>query len=128
MKIILKKQKSTILNIIGIPGKSIVVMISNKLPEKPNIEIKTEAKKIRNAILGGGDVAFPLIFSGVVMEYLIMNGVSLMNAFLQTSIISIVVTLSVFGLFAFAKKEKFYPAMPFISIGCFIGFLIVLLF
>jgi len=25
-------------------------------------------------------------------------------------------------LFFYGKKEKFYPAMPFISIACFIGF------
>jgi len=25
------------------------------------------------------------------------------------------------------KKKKFYPAMPFLSIGCFVGFLVLIL-
>jgi hypothetical protein len=30
-------------------------------------------------------------------------------------------------LFVYAKKDKFYPAMPFITAGCNVGWLIVLL-
>jgi len=33
-------------------------------------------------------------------------------------------TLALFSLFMYAKKNKFYPAMPFLTAGCFIGFLI----
>jgi len=95
-----------------------------KMPQKPNKKVK---KKVKNAILGGGDVAFPLIFSGVVMETLIKNGVSLTTAFFQTSIISITTTIAIFGLFVFAKKDKFYPAMPIVTAGCTVGYLIVLL-
>ncbi|MFH1589118.1 MAG: presenilin family intramembrane aspartyl protease [archaeon] len=88
---------------------------------------KPVKKKIKNAILGGGDVVFPLIFSGVVMEHLIVNGLSQSMAFFQSIIISVVVSIAVLGLFVFAKKDRFYPAMPVVSIGCIIGYLIILL-
>jgi presenilin-like A22 family membrane protease len=101
-----------------------------RLPQDPKLESKTISKKkktTQNAILGGGDVAFPLIFSGVVMEHLIINGLSRTAAFLQASIIAFCVTLAISGLFFFAKKDKFYPAMPFVTFGCVIGYLIILL-
>lgn len=96
-----------------------------KIPDKPGL--KPQKKKITNAILGGGDVVFPLIFAGVVMETLILQGVSTTMAFFQTTIISVTVTLSILGLFVFAKKEKFYPAMPIVTLGCVVGYLIILL-
>lgn len=83
---------------------------------------KTQAKlkniKVSLAILGGGDVAFPLIFAGVVMRA---------HSFYDALIISVAATLSLFLLFVCAKKEKFYPAMPFLSAGCIIGYLLSLL-
>lgn len=74
--------------------------------------------KIRTAILGGGDIAFPLFFSGVVMKSF---------GFLQTLIIPLVVSVALLLLFLKSEKGKFYPAMPFLTIGCFIGFGIVYL-
>lgn len=96
-----------------------------EMPRKPLVG-KTK-KKVKNAILGGGDVAFPLIFAGVVMETLIKQGLSLQIAFLQTCIVAVFATIAIFSLFVFAKKEKFYPAMPTITIGCVIGYAIILL-
>ncbi|MBU1201810.1 MAG: hypothetical protein KJ583_02415 [Nanoarchaeota archaeon] len=93
------------------------------MPSKPSLK---QTGKVRNAILGGGDVAFPLIFSGVVMKALILGGLTPQIAFFKVTIISVFVTLSILGLFVFAKKDKFYPAMPFVSAGCFLGYLLVL--
>ncbi|MDD5253987.1 MAG: presenilin family intramembrane aspartyl protease [Candidatus Nanoarchaeia archaeon] len=70
-----------------------------------------------NAILGGGDIGFPLLFSGIVF------GVYSTKAF----IMPIFVTLSLLGLFLFTKKKKFYPAMPFLTAGCLLGYFIVTL-
>ena len=42
-------------------------------------------------------------------------------------IITLFVSLSLFLLFMASKKGKFYPGMPFLSAGCFLGYLIVLL-
>ncbi|MFC2136360.1 presenilin family intramembrane aspartyl protease [Bacteroidota bacterium] len=97
-----------------------------QVPPKPNG--KDIKKKIKNAILGGGDVAFPLIFTAVVMRNLMKNGVAQSTAFFQATVISFAVTISLLGLFVFAKKKRFYPAMPVVTAGCFIGYLIVLLF
>ncbi len=72
---------------------------------------------IRTAILGGGDIAFPLIFSGVLLWET--------GHFLDSLIITLTSAIALSLLFYFSKKDKFYPAMPFISAGCFIGFGIV---
>jgi hypothetical protein len=68
--------------------------------------------KDRVAILGGGDVGFPLIFAGVV--YSVYGLLAL--------IVPVTVAISLFLLFYFGEKSKYYPAMPFLSIGCFVGF------
>lgn len=77
--------------------------------------------KGRTAILGGGDVAFPLIFAGVVMERLIQAGYAKAAAYGYALFIVAGATLALLGLFLYAKKDKFYPAMPFLSAGCFAG-------
>jgi presenilin-like A22 family membrane protease len=112
------------------------LMIPYKVP-KESKDSKVKTAKIvkssaktstpKNAILGGGDVVFPLIFSGVVMEGLLREGLTKSQAFLQTSIISVTTMIALALLFFFAKKDKFYPAMPFVTLGCLIGWAIVLL-
>ncbi len=82
------------------------------------VKEKTKNIKVSLAILGGGDVAFPLIFAGVILQSF---------SFLHASVIAFTATLSLLFLFIIAKKEKFYPAMPFITAGCFVGYLIALL-
>jgi len=80
---------------------------------------------IRTAILGGGDIGFPLIFAGVVMKGLFVAGVSFV--FLKVMIIPIVTSIALLLLFIKGKKDTFYPAMPFLSAGCFLGYGILLL-
>lgn len=94
-----------------------------KTPPKPG---KTKTRK-GSAILGGGDVAFPLIFSGVIMESLIMQGLSKAVALSYSLIIVATTTMALTLLFLYSKKNKFYPAMPFLSAGCFIGWGIIML-
>ncbi|MBU0536200.1 MAG: hypothetical protein KKE20_04500, partial [Nanoarchaeota archaeon] len=84
--------------------------------------------KIRSAILGGGDIAFPLLFSGAVMEHLItVQGIAKPAALGLTGIIALCSGIALFILLAKAEEKKFYPAMPFLSLGCFIGSLIIFL-
>ncbi|MBN1897113.1 MAG: hypothetical protein JW789_05355 [Candidatus Aenigmarchaeota archaeon] len=77
---------------------------------------------MRTAILGGGDIAFPLLFAGVVMEWLV-TGAGLIKsvALAQSLLVSLMAAVALFILFMKAEKDKFYPAMPFISAGCFAG-------
>lgn len=103
------------------------------LDKASNASLKTYASKSassgkpKTAILGGGDVAFPLIFTGVIMENLFREGFTKTQALLQSSIIVLTTTIALALLFFFAKKDKFYPAMPFITAGCMIGWAIILI-
>ena len=64
--------------------------------------------KLSIAILGGGDVVFPLILAGAVFNSL---------GFMQALIIILGATAALGFLFYISKKGKAYPAMPFITIG-----------
>ncbi len=83
---------------------------------------KKQETQSSNAILGGGDIAFPMVFSGSVMTFLIEKGLSKQAAFFNSTIISVFSAIALFVLFIKSKKGKYYPAMPFITIGCFIGY------
>lgn len=94
--------------------------------------------KVKSAILGGGDIAFPLIFAATVMNHLIAinepftSELSFImvkqNAFFISLIIPLFAGIALFLLFVKSEKGKFYPAMPFISVGCIVGYLVTLLF
>lgn len=84
------------------------------------------ANRGRVAILGGGDIAFPLIFSGVVLEHLIMQGVEKSAALLLTLSVTATTTAALALLFYLGQKDRFYPAMPFVSLGCFAGLVVLL--
>lgn len=95
----------------------------DKLKQK-QVQNKTGKKigkkiKVSLAILGGGDVVFPIITAGVILR---------LWGFAEAITVSVFATLALMALFMFAKKGKFYPAMPFISAGLFIGIAIVGLF
>jgi len=82
---------------------------------------KTQALKkikISLAILGGGDVAFPLIFAGVVYRA---------AGLIPALIVIAGATIALGLLFIFSQKGKFYPAMPFITAGCLLSWLISLI-
>jgi len=74
--------------------------------------------KVQLAALGGGDVAFPLIFTGTI---LFAYGV------IPAIVTILCTTLALTLLLTFSQKGKFYPAMPFLSGGCFLGLLLILL-
>jgi presenilin-like A22 family membrane protease len=86
---------------------------------------KEGREEYRNAILGGGDIAFPLIFAGVVMDSMINLSVTKAVAFAYSLVIPVTVAFILFALLAFAKKDRFYPAMPFLTAGCFAGYAIL---
>ena len=78
------------------------------------------------AVLGGGDIGFTLLFAGVVMKGLMLQN-TILAGFLKTLIIPVFVSLSLLFLLLKGQENKFYPAMPILSIGCFVGYLAVLL-
>lgn len=91
------------------------LLVPYELPKKVR---KGVHKKVRIALLGGGDIAFPLLFSGVIMTSF---------GFLPALIVSLTTSIALFLLLYLGQKDKFYPAMPFLAAGCFVGYGIVLL-
>lgn len=99
------------------------IIIPYKLPALIKTK-KTKLKKVKTAILGGGDIGFPLLFAGVVFkELLLINPLGL--AFAKALIIPIFTALALGWLLFKAEKNKFYPAMPAISAGAFLGFVVM---
>ncbi|MCD6496591.1 MAG: hypothetical protein J7K54_04940 [Candidatus Aenigmarchaeota archaeon] len=93
---------------------------------KTDIPRGVKVRGMKTAILGGGDIAFPLVFSAVALDWLIRyTGVSLFHAFLESLIIPLFTAAALLALFVKAEKDKFYPAMPFVTAGCFAGFAVV---
>jgi presenilin-like A22 family membrane protease len=110
---IMQKMAKYQINKLNIFSGFFVPYVSKKVKLKIQ-EYKKENKKIKLniAILGGGDVVFPIITAGVMLKTF-----GLASAFF-------VILGSILGLsylFFFAEKKKFYPAMPFITAGIFIG-------
>ena len=95
----------------------------SKFKIKKSIKIP---KKQSVAMLGGGDIGFTLIFAGVVMKDLMLQETVLIG-FLKTLIIPFFVSLALSILLLKGQHNKFYPAMPFLTIGCLIGWLVTLL-
>lgn len=73
---------------------------------------KMKLEKVRTALLGGGDIGFPLIFTGVILKVF---------GLWQSLIIPFFSGAALLVLLLKGNKNKFYPAMPFITVGCFVG-------
>ncbi len=105
---------------------------AKKNEKKKKSEKKSAKKTTKTAILGGGDIAFPLIFAGTVVtdQGLLAHFSSEPGVYLAWPmiwfglLIIICATIAISLLFFFGKKDRFYPAMPYISLGCFAGYLI----
>ena len=79
-----------------------------KMPKK----FKTKKFKVNIAMLGGGDVIFPIITAGVFMKsFGIIPAIFIIAGALG----------GLTFLFTITKKGKAYPAMPYISSGIFLG-------
>jgi presenilin-like A22 family membrane protease len=82
---------------------------------KERVESKKGGKG-RIAILGGGDIGFPLLFAGVILKEF---------GLWQSLVIPFFAAFGLGYLLWTAEKKKFYPAMPFIGAGCFLGFTVI---
>ena len=76
-----------------------------------------------SAVLGGGDIAFALLFAGTSLASFYTQPFAILKAL----VIVLFATLGVSIILFLGKKGRFYPAMPFVSRGCFIGYGISLL-
>lgn len=99
---------------IGKKEKKQLELIKSKYKNK-KIPEKAGRVKINLAILGGGDVVFPIITAGVFLRAI----------GLAPALFVIFGALAgLIFLFTISQKKKFYPAMPFISGGIFIALLL----
>jgi len=118
---IMQKMAKFQMNELQIFGGFLVPYIPKKLKEKLK-KLKLKSKKIKGkkikislAILGGGDIVFPIITAGVFLR-----AYSILPAIL-------IIIGAFFGLaFLFwrSEKGKSYPAMPFITSGIFIAIIV----
>ncbi len=86
-----------------------------KLKKMKKSQLKKKKVRVSIAVLGGGDVIFPIITAGVMLKTL---------GPISALLVIAGATLGLVYLFFFAEKKKFYPAMPFITAGIFVGMLV----
>jgi presenilin-like A22 family membrane protease len=65
------------------------------------------------AILGGGDIAFTMLFSSVLLRDF---------GSLPALLAVYGAALGILALIIIGEKKKYYPAMPFVTIGCLLGY------
>jgi len=129
---IMQKMAKYQINELNIFSGFFVPYISKKLRDKIK-KIKARSKnkkkkvkvKVNLAILGGGDVIFPIISAGVVLTTgtvpLPFGLHSFVGGFFPALFVILGATLGLTYLFIFSQKKKFYPAMPFITSGIFLA-------
>jgi presenilin-like A22 family membrane protease len=128
---IMQKMAKYQINNLKIFSGFFVPYISKALRMKLKKMKKSKKKKkikVNLAILGGGDIVFPIITSGVVFQAGTVNLLAGMKPFIGGFWPAIFViagaTLGLGMLFLFSEKKKFYPAMPFITAGIFLGIIL----
>ena len=62
-----------------------------------------------------------LIFAGVVMKGLMLTNPELIG-FLKVLVIPLFTSIALLLLLIKSQKDKFYPAMPFLTAGCLVGY------
>jgi presenilin-like A22 family membrane protease len=71
------------------------------------------------AIVGGGDIAFPLIFAGAAMKH---------TGSIWTGVFCVVgATIGLSVLFWLGSRGRYHPAMPAVSGGVMLGFVLAIL-
>ncbi|MEA3378141.1 MAG: presenilin family intramembrane aspartyl protease [Nanoarchaeota archaeon] len=73
------------------------------------------------AILGGGDIGFALLFAATIIKELSISFFSF-----KAFVIPFFSALALLTLFLIGKDKKFYPAMPFVTAGCLLGYIILI--
>jgi len=85
---------------------------------------KSKKVKVNVAILGGGDIVFPIIAAGVILKVFGFANIFGYNIPLASILVILGALLGISYLFFTSEKKKFYPAMPFITAGIFLGIII----
>ncbi len=130
---IMQKMAKFQINKVKAFGGFMIPHISKKVRMKIKKLRKSKSKekkkiKINVAILGGGDVVFPLIAAGVVFKtttVIMPFGLkSFIGGFFPAIFVISGALLGLGYLSFFSDKNKFYPAMPFITAGILLGMIL----
>ncbi len=101
---------------------SSITMVDEKSDSNSNLKENEDSDKSKKkgslAILGGGDVIFPLLFAGAVLKTYSMT---------HSFFIVVGSTIGLFFLFYFGKKGEFYPAMPYLSFSIILSWFLSIL-
>lgn len=89
--------------------------VKAKIKNMKKSELKKKKIRVNVAILGGGDVIFPIITAGVMFQTV---------SFIAALFVIGGALLGLTSLFVFGQKKAFYPAMPFITGGIFLGLIL----
>jgi len=100
--------------------KNIKQKYKNKKQKIPT-KIKNKKFKVNLAILGGGDVIFPIITAGVFMWSFPAQALFGIAGLIPALFIIGGALAGLIYLFIQTEKDKAYPAMPYITSGIFIG-------
>jgi len=124
---IMQKMAKYQIETVGIFSGFFIPYASKKIKEKirflkqkyknkniPGKIIKKNKIKVNLAILGWGDIVFPIISAGVILKSW---------GLIPALIVVLFSFIALLYLFLFAKKKKFYPAMLYLSAGIFLGIL-----
>lgn len=102
-----------------------------KLKKMKKSKSRNKKIKVNLAILGGGDVVFPIITAGVVLTttsislpFGLLPSFVFMGGLIPAIFVIAGATLGLGLLFIFSEKKKFYPAMPFITAGILVGMIL----
>lgn len=117
-KIMIKMAKYQMNQVKVFGGFSIPYLSKNvrsKIKKMKKKDLKTKKVRVTLAILGGGDIIFPIIAAGVMLKTF---------GFIPAILVTAGATLGLVSLYLLADKNKFYPAMPFISAGIFLGMIV----
>jgi presenilin-like A22 family membrane protease len=87
-------------------------------------KFKNKKFKINIAVLGGGDIVFPIIAMAVFMEAFPETALFGINGLIPALFILAGSFIALAHLFTITKKDKAYPAMPWISSGALLGMLV----
>ncbi len=131
---IMQKMAKFQINKLNIFSGFFVPYLSKKMRQKikkmkktmKKAELRKKKIKINVALLGGGDIIFSIIAAGVMLKTFGFTSVGFLGLKLPLASLFVVAgaSLGLSYLFFFSEKKKFYPAMPFITIGIFIGIIL----
>jgi len=100
------------------------IKAAKNIPKSKQSKEKGKKFKINFAILGGGDVVFPILASGVMLKEYGFTTIAGISVPLASLFVIIGAALGLSYIFFYGRKKKFYPAMPYITAGIFLGMLV----